>query len=75
MTLVVLPPLTRPADWRHFYVRTRCTLCGEFALFHKDAGLPVCDGCWGPPPPPGLATETHRSDIRYHGDADGDYAR
>lgn len=71
-----LVPIAAPANWRHAYIRTRCTICGDRGLFHKDTPLPVCDGCWRlNGTPPGLATETFLSDILYHGDARGDYAR
>lgn len=68
--------IASPADWRNSYRTDRCLCCGDRALFHVENELPVCDDCVSfRTVGPGLPTETFPSDLLYHGDARGDYAR
>lgn len=69
MTPVVAP--SSPANWRTFYTTRHCAWCHERGLFHVDAPLPICRDCVREALD-GIATETHPSDIRYHGDAQDD---
>lgn len=69
MTPVVAP--SSPANWRTFYSRQQCSCCHEPGLFHVETPLPVCRDC-ASRQLAGVATETHPSDIRYHGDAQDD---
>ena len=72
MTPVVL---ATPANWRTFYERRPCLCCGSRALFHKDAALQVCDGCFKDSkrvPERDLQLEIHPSETLYHGAPFGD---
>jgi hypothetical protein len=73
----MIPQITTsaPANWRDAYAIANCAGCGTRGLF-VIGSIPMCDDCIGMGRPrTGIASDIHPSDVRYHGDTNGDYAR